>query len=97
MQSAMIRSIISVDMRLSYEEFGDSFANGYGIIQPMIQVVGAIGPAFFAAFYGMTGSYRVPYILGACLMAAGLVGFKLFAKAGFVRAEEARVAAAQGK
>ena len=78
---------------LCIEEFGDSFANGYGIIQPMIQVVGAIGPAFFAAFYGITGSYRIPYILGACLMAAGLICFKLFAKAGFVKEEEAKAAA----
>lgn len=77
---------------LCIEEFGDSFANGYGIIQPIIQVVGAIGPAFFAAFYGITGSYRIPYICGAVLMLVGMVSFKLFAKAGFVKAEEEKYA-----
>lgn len=77
---------------LCIEEFGDSFANGYGIIQPIIQVVGAIGPAFFAAFYGITGSYRIPYICGAVLMLVGLVCFKLFAKEGFVKAEEEKCA-----
>ena len=77
---------------LCIEEFGDSFANGYGIIQPIIQVVGAIGPAFFAAFYGITGSYRIPYICGAVLMLVGMICFKLFAKAGFVKAEEEKCA-----
>lgn len=75
---------------LCIEEFGDSFANGYGIIQPIIQTVGAIGPAFFALFYGVTGSYKIPYICGAVLMLVGMIGFKLFAKAGFVKAEEAK-------
>ncbi len=78
---------------LCIEEFGDSFANGYGIIQPIIQVVGAIGPAFFAAFYGITGSYRIPYICGAVLMLVGMICFKLFAKEGFVKAEEEKCAA----
>lgn len=73
---------------LCIEEFGDSFANGYGIIQPMIQTVGAVGPAFFAIFYGMTGSYRIPYICGAVLMLVGLIAFALLAKPGFVKAEE---------
>lgn len=70
---------------LCIEEFGDSFANGYGIIQPMIQTVGAVGPAFFAVFYGMTGSYRIPYICGAVLMFVGLIGFAFLAKPGFVK------------
>ncbi len=73
---------------LCIEEFGDSFANGYGVIQPIIQVVGAIGPAFFAAFYGITGSYRIPYICGAVLMAVGFAVFVGLAKPGFVKAEE---------
>ena len=73
---------------LCIEEFGDSFANGYGIIQPMIQVVGAVGPAFFATFYGMTGSYKIPYICGAVLMFVGLIGFATLAKPGFAKKEE---------
>lgn len=73
---------------LCIEEFGDSFASGYGIMQPIIQLVGAIGPVFFAAFYGLTGSYRIPYICGAILMLIGLICFKLFAKPGFAKAEE---------
>ena len=73
---------------LCIEEFGDSFANGYGIIQPMIQTVGAVGPAFFAVFYGITGSYKIPYICGAVLMLIGLVAFALLAKPGFAKKEE---------
>lgn len=75
---------------LCIEEFGDSFANGYGVIQPIIQIVGAAGPAFFAAFYGITGSYRIPYICGAALMAVGFAAFAGLAKAGFAKEEEAR-------
>ena len=73
---------------LCIEEFGDSFANGYGIIQPIIQLVGAVGPAFFALIAGATGSYRIPYMCGAVLMAAGLICFVMFAKPGFVKREE---------
>jgi cyanate permease len=73
---------------LCIEEFGDSFANGYGVIQPMIQTVGAIGPAFFAIIAGTTGNYKIPYLCGAVLMIIGLIAFLLFAKAGFVKKEE---------
>lgn len=76
---------------LCIEEFGDSFANGYSVIQPMIQCVGAVGPAFFAVFYGLTGSYRIPYICGGILMALGFFFYLFVCKAGFVKAEEARV------
>lgn len=75
---------------LCIEEFKDSFANGYGVIQPMIQVVGAAGPAFFAIIASQTGSYRIPYICGAVLMFVGLICYGLFAKAGFVEEEEKR-------
>lgn len=78
---------------LCIEEFGESFANGYGVIQPIIQLVGAIGPVFFAAFYGITGSYTIPYMCGAALMLVGMICFKLFAKPGFVKAEEEKCAA----
>ena len=77
---------------LCIEEFGGSFAEGYGILQPMIQVVGAAGPVFFASFYSVTGSYRFSYICGAILMAVGLIAYLLLAKAGFVKAEEAKAA-----
>jgi len=75
---------------LCVEEFGDSFANGYGIIQPMIQCVGAVGPAFFALFYGLTGSYRIPYVCGGILMLVGLLIYLFACKPGFVKAEEAK-------
>ena len=77
---------------LCVEEFGESFANGYGIIQPMIHCVGAVGPAFFALFYGLTGSYRIPYICGGILMLVGLLIYLLVCKPGFVKEEEARLA-----
>lgn len=75
---------------LCIEEFGDNFANGYGIIQPIIQIVGAIGPAFFAMIAGKTGSYRIPYISGAVLMIVGLICFVFLAKPNFVKEEEAK-------
>lgn len=78
-------------------EFGDDFARGYGVIQPIIQLVGAIGPAFFAVFYGMTGSYRIPYICGAVLMVVSLIAYIFVLKPGFVKREEARVAAGSEK
>jgi cyanate permease len=73
---------------LCIEEFGDSFANGYGVIQPIIQTVGAIGPAFFAIVAGITGNYKISYLCGAIVMIIGLIAFLLFAKAGFVKKEE---------
>lgn len=73
---------------LCIEEFGKSFANGYGIIQPIVQAVGAIGPAFFALFYGLTGSYRIPYICAAVLMVISCIAFLTICKAGFVKKEE---------
>ena len=79
---------------LCIEEFGESFANGYAVIQPMIQCVGAVGPAFFAVFYGITGSYRIPYICGGILMFVGLLIYLFVCKAGFVKHEEAMVARA---
>lgn len=75
---------------LCIEEFGDSFANGYGIIQPLIQVVGAVGPVFFAAIAGVTGSYRLSYVGGAIIMIVGLILFSTMAKPGFVKCEEAK-------
>ena len=77
---------------LCIEEFGDSFAEGYGIIQPMIQVVGAVGPVFFASIFSISGSYRASYICGAVLMAVGLVAYLVLAKAGFVKTEEEKAA-----
>lgn len=77
---------------LCIEEFGPSFPAGYGVIQPMIQAVGAVGPAFFALFYGLTGSYRIPYICGAVLMAVGLIAFVTLAKPGFAKKEEEKAA-----
>lgn len=78
---------------LCIEEFGDSFANGYGVVQPIIQVVGAAGPAFFAVVAGATGSYRIPYLCGAGVMLLGLICFVAFAKPGFVKKEEEKAAA----
>jgi cyanate permease len=75
---------------LCIEEFRDSFANGYGVIQPIIQTTGAIGPAFFAIIAGATGNYKIPYICGAILMVIGFFAFLFFAKAGFVKKEESR-------
>ncbi|MDF3002954.1 MAG: ProP [Bacillota bacterium] len=75
---------------LCIELFGENFANGYGVIQPIIQLVGAVGPAFFALIAGSTGGYRIPYLAGAGLMIIGLLMFALLAKSDFVKKEEAK-------
>ena len=62
-----------------------------GVIQPIIQLVGAAGPAFFALVAGATGSYKIPYICGAVVMAIGLIAFVTLAKPGFVKKEEEKV------
>ena len=40
--------------------------------------------------YGLTGSYRIPYICGGVLMFVGLVLYLTICKPGFVRMEEAK-------
>lgn len=67
------------------EYFGrEGFASSFGLMLPIIQLVGAIGPSFFALISGATGSYVVSYIAGAVLMAAGLVAFVLLTRNGML-------------
>lgn len=67
------------------EYFGrEGFASSFGLMLPIIQLVGSIGPGFFALISGATGSYVVSYIAGAALMAAGLVAFVLLTRNGML-------------
>lgn len=73
------------------EYFGrDGFASSFGLMLPIIQLVGAIGPSFFALISGATGSYVVSYIAGAALMAAGLVAFLALTKNGMLGEGDAK-------
>jgi len=76
---------------LCVDMFKDEFASGYGVIQPIIQLVGAIGPAFFAIVAGATGGYTISYLSGAGIMIIGLLLFVLFTRPNFVEKEEAKV------
>jgi sugar phosphate permease len=77
---------------LSIEYWGRAnFSKGYGIIQPLIQLVGAIGPAFFAITAGIFGSYTFSYASGAVLMLIGLIGFLALTDPKFVQKEEAKL------
>lgn len=67
------------------------FAKGYGVMQPMIQLVGAIGPAFFAILANVFGSYKYSYLAGAALMFVGLILFNLLTDPDFVKKEEAKL------
>ncbi len=78
---------------ISVELWGaDDFARGYGILQPMIQLIGAIGPAFFALLAMATGGYFYSYASGAVLMLVGLILFNLLTDPDFVKKEEAQYA-----
>ena len=73
------------------EYFGrEGFASSFGLMLPIIQLVGAIGPSFFALISGATGSYVVSYIAGAALMAAGLVAFLALTRNGMLGEGEAK-------
>lgn len=73
------------------EYFGrEGFASSFGLMLPIIQLVGAIGPSFFALISGATGSYVVSYIAGAALMAAGLVAFLALTRSGMLGEGEAK-------
>lgn len=63
------------------ERYGrDGFNDAFGVMLPVIQIVGAAGPAFFALIAGATGSYAVSYVAGAALMALGLIAFLLMSR-----------------
>lgn len=63
------------------ERYGrEGFNGAFGVMLPIIQLVGAAGPAFFALIAGSTGSYAISYTAGAALMAAGLVLFLIMSK-----------------
>lgn len=60
------------------ERYGrEGFNGAFGVMLPIIQLVGALGPAFFALIAGSAGSYAISYTAGAVLMAVGLVLFLL--------------------
>ena len=65
----------------------EGFTGSFGLMQPVIQLVGAIGPSFFALISGATGSYFVSYVAGAALMLVGLVAFLLVSRGGLTTGE----------
>ena len=70
------------------EYFGrDGFASTFGIMLPVIQLVGAAGPMFFALIAGATGSYATSYVAGAVLMLIGLVLFVVLTRGGLLGKE----------
>ncbi len=58
----------------------EGFSESFGVMQPAIQLIGAIGPAAFALAANATGSYDASYVMAAVMMALGLVAFSKLAK-----------------
>ena len=71
------------------EYFGrEGFSGAFGLMFPIIQLVGAIGPGLFALTAGATGSYVVSYACAAVLMAIGLALFVLLTRNGLLGERE---------
>jgi len=67
------------------EYFGrDGFTRTFGVMLPIIQLVGAAGPSFFALIAGATGSYATSYAAGAALMLVGLLAFVALTRGGML-------------
>ena len=58
------------------------FTKAFGTMFPIIQLVGAIGPSFFALIAGASGSYALSYGAGAVLMVIGLIAFLVLMRPG---------------
>ena len=73
------------------EYFGrDGFSGSFGLMFPIIQLVGAVGPGLFAIVAGATGSYFVSYVCAAALMGVGLVLFVALTRNGLLGEKESR-------
>lgn len=64
-------------MSLCIEHYGATgFAAAYGVIFPVIQLIGAFGAVFFAAPAEALGGYTVPCLLMAAMLVVSLIVFK---------------------
>lgn len=71
------------------EYFGrEGFSGSFGLMFPIIQLVGAVGPGLFALTASATGSYVVSYTCAAVLMGIGLVLFVLLTRNGLLGERE---------
>ena len=62
------------------EQFGrEQFAASFGVMFPVIQLVGAAGPAFFALIAGAS-NYTMAYVAGGVLMFVALVAYVYLSK-----------------
>lgn len=62
------------------EQFGrERFAASFGVMFPVIQLVGAAGPTFFALIAG-AANYTVSYLAGGALMLAALIAYVYLAR-----------------
>ena len=53
----------------------EGFSVSFGVMQPVIQLVGAAGPAAFALVANATGSYDASFVMAAVMMGVGLVAY----------------------
>lgn len=71
------------------EYFGrGGFTGAFGLMLPIIQLVGAVGPSLFAILADVAGSYFISYVCAAALMAIGLVLFLALTKNGLLGEEK---------
>ena len=63
------------------EFFGrEGFSNAFGVMLPIIQLVGAAGPAAFAFVAAQTGSYDWSYLCASILLIVGLIVYSVLSK-----------------
>ncbi|MBR3167557.1 MAG: MFS transporter [Erysipelotrichaceae bacterium] len=74
-----------------------NFKRAYGVIQPIIQIVGAFAPAFMAQLAKFPGGYNVSYIGLIVMMILGLIVFSTVKDGSFVQRREAEFAEEDNK
>ena len=63
------------------EYFGrEGFSASFGVMFPIIQLIGAAGPAAFALIANITGNYDVAFAMAAVMMAVGFVLYVALSK-----------------
>lgn len=60
----------------------EGFSASFGVMLPLVQLIGAVGPALIALIASVSGSYDASYAFCAVMMLAGLVVYELIVRHG---------------
>ena len=74
-----------------------NFKRAYGLIQPIIQIIGAFASAFMATLANHFGGYNASYIGLVIAMAVGFIGFNTVKDGSFVQRREKEFAEEDAK